>query len=90
MKNLEELCKNDKVCVMTKHRSGFAYLTPNVNWQYLRLLTMEIPGPASASNWLNLRVTAVLSAIGLWAISILRKWMRRTTENVVDRSWWTS
>jgi len=65
MRNLEGPCENDKVRVASKHKRGIRYLTPNVNAQFLRLLVMEIPGPASAKNLLNVTVTAFLATTDL-------------------------
>jgi len=56
--------------IVSKYRSGVTYLTPNVNWQFLRLELMAIPGPASAQYWLNVTVTAVLSATTPWVMSV--------------------
>ena len=73
MRNLEGLCENDKVCVTSKHGRGIRYLTPNVNAQFLRLLEMEIPGPASAKNLLNVTVTAVLATTDLWVMGVCKE-----------------
>jgi len=48
-------------------------LTPNVNTQFLRLLAMEITGPASAKNLLNVTVTAVPAATELWVMGYAKK-----------------
>jgi len=63
MRNLQGVCKRDKMSVTSKIRGGITYLIPNVNWQFLRLLLRETPGPASAKYLLNVTVTAVLLAI---------------------------
>jgi len=90
MRSLQGVCTSDKMGIKSKFRRGSTYLIPNVNWQFLRLLPMEIPGPASAEYWLKVTVTAVLSAIELWVTGILRKSSKHTTEKVEGRSWWTS
>jgi len=73
MRNLEGLCQSIKVCITKQRRSGITYLTPNVSWQFLRLLLIVIFGPASAKYWLNVTVTAVLSAIGMWVMGICKE-----------------
>ena len=90
MRNPQELCESDKMCITSKDRSETMYFTPNVNWQFSRLLLMGTPGPASASYLLNVTVTAVLFAIELWATDLLKKPKRHTIEDVVGRSRWTS
>jgi len=90
MRNLQGVCKRDKMSVTSKLRSRITYLIPNVNWQFLRLLLRETPGPASAKYLLNVTVTAVLLAIELWVTVILKKSTRHTIEEVESGSWWAS
>jgi len=70
MRNLEGVFESVKMCVISRRRSEVTYFIPKVNWQFLRLLLMEIPGPASAKYLLNVTVTAVLSATEMWVINI--------------------